>query len=149
MLITKQSFNQTYQPMSNLTTHEIDRTFKYQFYHRENTGWLSSLAFFKEELPYFASLLANVNDKNTALEIRNQTFVFEKELEAFNQAIDEIKQSIIEEEWGFDDDAMGRDFLLGEEIYNRHVGIRERFQQAEKSFLDIKHRLYRFLCKVL
>jgi hypothetical protein len=135
--------------MTTTTNLEVDRTFKYQFYHRENSTWLTSLSFYKDEITYFSGLLSNVKEKNTSLEISNEIFVFERELSNLQSTIEGVTQSIIEEEWGFDDDATGKDFLLGEEIYSRHVGIRERFQETEKTFLDTKHRLYRFLCKAL
>lgn len=135
--------------MSTIENLEVDRSFKYQFYHRENSEWLKSLDFFKEEIKYLKGLITNVNKKNTSHEVQNETFIFNRELDSLACDIDAVNQSIVEEEWGFDDDAMGKDFLLGEEIYNRHIVIRENFQKAEKAFYDIKHRLYRFLCKSL
>jgi hypothetical protein len=125
------------------------QVFKYGVYHRENVKWLQNLAFYREELTYFFTLQDNVKSKNTSLEVLNPVYVYDVRLGNLQKESDELLLNINQEEWGFEDDALGRDFLLGEEIYDHHNTIRERYQAFENEFIATKHEFYKFLSKVL
>ncbi len=125
------------------------QVFKYGVYHKENLKWLQNLTFYREELSYFDTLVDDVKAKNTKLEVLNQTFIFENRLQNLHKESDELLQLINQEQWGFEDDALGKEFLLGEEIYAQHYSLRERYQVFENEFIRTKHDFYKCLSKIL
>ncbi|MDR6560750.1 MULTISPECIES: hypothetical protein [unclassified Arcicella] len=136
--------------MNNIKTNIYDtQVFKYGVYHKENIKWLQNLAFYREELAYFYTLIDEVKSKNTLLEVLNQVFVFETRWQNLHKESDELVHLINQEQWGFEDDALGREFLLGEEIYDQHYTLRERYQVFEKEFIHTKNDFYKCLSKIL
>lgn len=125
------------------------QVFKYGVYHKENVKWLQNLTFYREELSYFDTLIEDVKAKNTILEVLNQVFVFENRLQSLHRESDELLQVINQEQWGFVDDALGKEFLLGEEICTQHFSLRDRYQVFENEFIRTKHDLYKCLSKIL
>ncbi len=127
----------------------IDTTFKYEIYYRENKKWLESIAFYQHELDYFKGLLKDLMSKNTESVFQNQAKIVRNHLQDWAVKFDIILQEITREQWGYEDDAEGKDFLLGEEIYNRHIDIRIKYHDAEKGFVEIKHNFYDFVSKYI
>lgn len=125
------------------------QVFKYGVYHKENQQWLQNLAFYREELSYFNTLIDDVKSKNTLLEVLNQVFVFETRWQNLHKESDGLLQLINQEQWGFEDDALGKEFLLGEEVCVHHYSLRDRYQSFENEFILTKHEYYKFLSKVL
>lgn len=127
----------------------IDRTFKYEVYYKENKKWLESVTFYQYELDYFGDLLKDLMNRNTAAEFQNQAKIVKSHLQDWMVKFEVILQEITREQWGYEDDAKGKDFLLGEEIYNRHLNIRIKYHDAEKGFIEIKHNFYDFVSKYI
>lgn len=127
----------------------IDRTFKYEVYYKENKKWLESVTFYQYELDYFGDLLKDLMNRNTAAEFQNQAKIVKNHLQDWMVKFEVILQEITREQWGYEDDAKGKDFLLGEEIYNRHLNIRIKYHDAEKGFIEIKHNFYDFVSKYI
>ena len=127
----------------------IDRTFKYEIYYRENKNWLESIAFYQHELDYFKGLLKDLMDKNTESVFQNQAKIVRNHLQDWAIKFEIILQEITREQWGYEDDAEGKDFLLGEEIYTRHIKSRIKYHDAEKGFIEIKHNFYDFVSKYI
>ncbi len=125
------------------------QVFKYGVYHKENLKWLKNLTFYREELAYFYTLIDEVKSKNTVSEVLNQVFVFENRFNSLHKESDELLQLINQEQWGFEDDALGREFLLGEEIYSHHYTLRERYEAFENQYILTKHDFYKCLSKIL
>lgn len=135
--------------MSIETINRYDtQVFKYGVYHKENQRWLQSLAFYREEISYFKGLIADVKAKNTLPEVINPLYVFEQRIQSVTTESDTLLLLVNQEQWGFEDDALGKAFLLGEQIYQHHYDLRERYDAFEREIVKTKHELYRFLAKV-
>jgi hypothetical protein len=132
--------------------YKSDNTFKYEVYHRENQRWVQSLGFYEDENIYLWGLIKQIQQDNKRYEMANCMFVSERGVSLFGEEIEELKELIHKEEIGFCDDAKGVDFLFGDEIYEQHFALRERFHDFEQRFLSNKKALYsclanNFKCK--
>ncbi len=132
--------------------YQSDNTFKFEVYHRENQRWLNSLAFYEDENVYLWGLIKQVQKENKRYEMANCMFIAERGVSMYEAEIEQLKELIKKEELSFCDDAQGKDFLFGDEIYARHYEIREQFHGFEERFLANKKALYsclsnNFKCK--
>jgi hypothetical protein len=126
-----------------------ETTFKYSVYHRENKKWLEAIEFYVHELDYFNNLLREVMLKNTAAEFKDEAKVMKNLIQDWQAKFEVLFQEITHEEWSYEDDAQGKEFLFGEEIYDRHFKIRNKYHEAENNFIKIKHSFYDFISKYI
>jgi hypothetical protein len=126
-----------------------ETTFKYAIYHRENKKWLEAIEFYAHELDYYGNLLRELITKNTSTKFKHDVKLIKHSVQDWEAKFEVLSQEITREEWSYEDDAQGRAFLFGDEIYDRHIKNRNRYHEAESSFIKLKQHFYDFVSKYI
>lgn len=120
-----------------------------EFYHSELTDWNKSLEFYEDEIRSYNNRLRDVVTRNTKMNVLNGTEHFQKQFTLQNEQFELLKHDIQEQERKLGINMPDDDKLINQPVLEDQHLLRDKLQEAEKTFIETKHGFYRFLSAVL
>ena len=117
--------------------------------HTEHKEWLYKLSFYKEDLAIMQNRLDEIAKKNTSAELMAMVEQFQNQFSIQFEIIDLLKHDINQHESLIQKSILGNPVGSDHRKLPGHAGFEEKINQFEKSFADLRQRLFTFLAKVM
>lgn len=115
--------------------------------HFDHVEWLNKLAFYKDEIKILKHRLDEIVTKNNNKEVMASVEHFENQFKIQNNAIDEIKHNVKQEENKVLSNIQGNQTAVDHRKINFSQELIDQVNSFEKNFNDIRHELNSFLSK--
>ena len=111
--------------------------------------WKNALGFYKDELNIFKNRLTEVTAKNTTREIMQMVEHFQNQFLIQGENIDILKHDINEHLHHMVEEAQLKAGHVNKEEIPIHFLLKDRFENEQKVFTDLKQEFEQFLGKVM
>lgn len=117
--------------------------------HGEHKEWVSAIAFGRDEIKTFKHRLEEVASKNTDHDFSAQLEHFQNQMIRHNEVYDILEHDIKKHEHELAEYAEDHPIAIDHVHFTDHSGLRDRVQQQDKLFRELKDELNRFLSKYM
>ncbi len=115
--------------------------------HEEHKIWLNALAFYADELSIMKNRISEIAKKNTSKEVLSLVEHFQNQLIIQKEQIDILKHHIKGHEVGLESAADNNPTAVDHEKFSDHAAQRNKMENFEKIFNDLRKELIHFLSK--
>lgn len=116
--------------------------------HEENRFWVKELLFFKDELSYFESRLADIASRNSSHEVLAKVEHFQNQFIRQKEVIDEVKHNIKAGENELEEFARSHnEIAIGHALFADHVDLRDEMETFKKIYAEMKDEFRHFLAE--
>ena len=121
-----------------------------KYYTDELVEWVRLMNFYNSEIDQFEVKLAEVIQRNTIRGIGAKVEAHQEKLNAVSQKFRQLQKRIMEQEgWLKTDSTFIDNAAIKGETDEEQKQIREKIQEIEREYIDVKYGCYEFLSETL
>lgn len=121
-----------------------------KYYTDELVEWVRLMNFYNSEIDQFEVKLAEVIQRNTIPGIGAKVEAHQERLNAVSQKFRQLQKRIMEQEgWLKTDNTFIDNAAIKGETDEEQKQIREKIQEIEREYIDVKYGCYEFLSETL
>lgn len=121
-----------------------------KYYTDELVEWVRLMNFYNSEIDQFEVKLAEVIQRNTIPGIGAKVEAHQERLNAVSQKFRQLQKRIMEQEgWLKTDSTFIDNAAIKGETDEEQKQIREKIQEIEREYIDVKYGCYEFLSETL
>ena len=121
-----------------------------KYYTDELVEWVRLMNFYNSEIDQFEVKLAEVIQRNTIPGIGAKVEAHQEKLNAVSQKFRQLQKRIMEQEgWLKTDSTFIDNAAIKGETDEEQKQIREKIQEIEREYIDVKYGCYEFLSETL
>ena len=115
--------------------------------HEENKTWLSSIAFYKDELLIMQRRIEEIAKKNNSKNVLESIEHFQNQLIIQKEQLDILAHDVREKESALEQKANANPTAVDHQRFPEELILKDRMKTYENLFLDLKDELNKFLLK--
>ena len=113
--------------------------------HFEHKVWLSSMAFYKDEIEIFRHRLAEVMNKNNKIEVTSRVESYQNKFIRQREVIDQLVHDINKDEDALIKDVKENPVASDHRFYPDHSTLRNRMESFDHIYKELKSEFMRFI----
>jgi len=119
-------------------------------YDDELLGWIDSIEFYLDALDSLGDKLGDVISRNSIVDIAAKVEVYQMMLDKIELKLNTLKKEVSDQEQLLkNDNLLIDDEMISAAIDENQKTLREKTQQSEKEYIDVKHHCNEFLSATL
>ncbi len=125
------------------------QTIKLETLHSEHREWMNKIDFYYDDLKIFRRRLDEVSSRNTSKAIAAQLEHFENQFLIHRNELDELKHAINDAEYLITKTVFDNATAINRRSFNDDGILKERMNQFDRLFQQLRSELMTFLSKTL
>ena len=117
--------------------------------HSEHRTWKNRLEFADEEIKFFNKRLEEIISKNTSNDIRAKTEQFQNQFLRQKEVLDTYYHDIKLHEEKLSQNASNNPVAADHKLFHDHGDLREKMEDFDRLFKELKQKYFRFLAETL
>jgi len=115
--------------------------------HSDHRIWLNALAFYKQEAALLEERIAEIAQRNTAVEVRAEVEQFQNQYIRQKEVIDTLRNKINHHTDELAREYKDRPVAIDHRLFADHTAMRDEMDTFEKLYRELKEDLMRWLAK--